>query len=157
MSGHGDDAHGRSTLEAEFGFRLGRVHRMMREGWADRIHDLEVSPPQAAALRAVCDAPGTGIRELGRRTHTDAMNVRRLVERLELLGLVTSTTDPDHRQRRVLHPTARGVEVAAELAARAGDWNRHLAQLLGAEASEQLLHVLTRLESILADPEPRQP
>jgi DNA-binding MarR family transcriptional regulator len=159
MSGRAEDGDGTATasvLEVEFGFRLGRVHRMMRAGWEQRIHDLGVTPPQAATLRALCESPGSGLRELGRRTHTDAMNVRRLVERLEHLELVTSTADPAHRQRHVLHPTRRGIEVADELAARAGSWNELVARLLGADESAHLLRTLTRLETILAADAPPQ-
>ena len=138
------------SLEAGLGFRLGRAHRMMREAWADLITDLGLTPPQAAMLRAVCEWPGSGLRELGRRTHTDAMNAKRLLDHLERAELVRSVPDAGHRQRRVLHPTGTGTSTAAELARRAGAWNRHLGRRLGRGELAELQRLLTRLEGVLA-------
>lgn len=144
-----DGAGGPPGLDRGLGFRLGRVHRIVREGWERRIADLGLTPAQAAALRAVDEEPGGGLRDLARRTRTDAMNARRLVQRLEELGLVVSTADPSHRQRRGLHPTPRGAVAAGELATRSAAWNAHVAGLLGAEEYRHLQHLLARLETLL--------
>jgi DNA-binding MarR family transcriptional regulator len=100
-------------------------------------------------LRAACEWPGSGVRELARRTRTDAMNAKRLADHLEQLGLLRSVTDPAHRQRRVLCATEKGVVLAREIAERAAVWNRQLTRLLGAAESAQLLDLLERLETAL--------
>jgi DNA-binding MarR family transcriptional regulator len=137
-------------LESGLGFRLGRVHRMLRGAWEVVITDLGLSPPQAALLRAVAEQPGSGLRELARRMHTDAMNAKRLADHLERTGVIASASDPGHRQRRVFRPTGKGTVVAGELARRAAAQDRRVARLLGAADLAQLQNLLNRLESVLA-------
>ena len=137
-------------LESGLGFRLGRAHQMLRGAWEVVIADLGLSPPQAALLRVVAERPGSGLRELARRMHTDAMNAKRLADHLECAGLVVSASDPGHRQRRVLRPTGKGSAVAGELARRAAARDRRVASLLGPGGLAQLQNLLDRLESVLA-------
>ena len=137
-------------LESGLGLRLGRVHRMLRGAWEAVIADLGLSPPQAALLRVVAERPGSGLRELARRMHTDAMNAKRLADHLERVGLVSSVSDPGHRQRRVLRPTGKGSAVAGELARRAAAQDRRVASLLSPAGLAQLQSLLDRLESVLA-------
>ena len=145
-----DSREARASLESGLGFRMGRAHRALREAWGERIADLGLSPPQAAMLRAISERPGSGLRELARRAHTDPMNAKRLVDHLERAGLVASTVDPSHRQRRDLAPTDEGLVLADELARRAAVWTRRLARLLGAAELDQLQRLLARLEDALA-------
>ncbi len=141
---------GGSALEAGLGFRLGRAHRMLRAAWEETIADLELSPPQAALLRAVTQRPGCGLRELARLMHTDAMNAKRLADRLERAGLVASSADPGHRQRRVLRLTGPGAALAGELARRAAQQQQALARLIGPAEVARLLDLLGRLELAVA-------
>ena len=137
------------ALESGLGFRLGRAHRILRDGWERQIADLGLTPPQAAMLRAACEWRGSGLRELARRTHTDPMNVKRLADHLERAGLVRSVPDPDHRQRRVLEPTPEGLAIAAELTGRAAAWGQRLSDLIGADDIAQIHALLDRLEQAL--------
>lgn len=137
------------SLESGLGFRLGRVHRMVRDAWGERIAGLALTPPQAAMLRAVCEWPGSGLRELARRTHTDAMNAKRLLDHLERRDLVRSAPDSGHRQRRVVHATAAGTALAGEVARRAGAWDRLIGRRLGSGELAELHRLLARLESAL--------
>lgn len=143
-------APGGAPLEAGLGFRLGSAHRLVRAAWEQVIADLGLSPPQAALLRAVAEQPGCGLRELARRIHTDAMNAKRLADHLERAGLVASSPDPGHRQRRALRPTAQGTALAGELDRRAAGQQRQLARLIGPAETAQLLDLLHRVELALA-------
>ncbi len=147
-------ATGELALEAGLGFRLGRAHRLLRAAWEQIIADLGLSPPQAALLRAVAQQPGCGLRELARRVQTDAMNAKRLADHLERAGLVSSSADPGHRQRRALWPTGQGTELAAELARRAAKHQRWLARLIGPADVARLLGLLDRLEAAAASGPP---
>ena len=139
-----------APLESALGFRMGRAHRSLREAWGERIADLGLSPPQAAMLRAICEQPGSGLRELARRVRTDPMNAKRLADHLEQVGLVRSMNDTSHRQRRDLAPTEAGLALAKQVAERAAVWDRRLSRLLGAAQVEQLQRLLQRLEDVLA-------
>jgi DNA-binding MarR family transcriptional regulator len=138
-----------ASLESGLGFQLGRLHRVLREAWGEEIADLKLSPPQAAVLRAVCEWPGSGLRELARRMGADAMNAKRLADNLENLDLVRSAADPAHRQRRVLLPTEEGAALAGEINRRAEVWDRRLSELIGAEELRGLNRLLARLEERL--------
>ena len=138
-------------VHKDLGFRIGRVHRTLRESWEREIADLGVTPPQAALLRAVVEGEACGLRGLARRMGTDVMNVRRLAEHLETAGLVTSGADPSHRQRRVLRPTPRGIATGEELARRASVRSRHIAGLLGEDDLATLQDLLGRLQEALAE------
>jgi DNA-binding MarR family transcriptional regulator len=148
---------GGPALEAGLGFRLGRAHRMLRAAWEQVIADLGLSPPQAALLRAVAQRPGCGLRELARLMHTDAMNAKRLADHLERAGLVASSSDPGHRQRRVLRLTGPGAALAGELARRAAEHQRSLACLAGPAEVARLLDLLDHLELAVASGLPPDP
>ena len=137
------------SLEAGLGFRIGRAHRLLRPLWEEAIADLGLSVPQAALLRAVAQWPGCGLRELARRTGTDAMNAKRLADHLECAGRLVSESDPGHRQRRVLRPTPEGAELARELVRRAQAHQRRLEDIVGEAEVTALLGLLDRLESAL--------
>ena len=137
-------------LESGIGFRLGRAHRRLRSAWESRIADLGLTGAQAAVVRAVAEQPGTGLRELARKLRADPMNVKRLADSLERVGLVRSTTDPADRRRRVLLPTAEGTAVSDRLSGRAVTWTAHLEGLLGSADLATLQALLDRLEAGIA-------
>lgn len=144
------DAPERPPLEASLGFRLGRAHRLLRAAWEQAIADLGLTAPQAALLRAVARQPGCGLRELARRMHTDAMNAKRLADHLERAGLVASSADPGHRQRRALRPTARGAALAEDLDRRAAEHQRRLVRVIGPAETARLMGLLNHLELAVA-------
>lgn len=146
----GRGAPAATGLEAGLGFRLGRAHRRLRAAWEAHIVDLGLGGPQATVLRAVSEAPDTGLRELARRVGTDPVNVKRLADGLERAGLLASTSDTADRRRRVLRPTARGQLLSHELAERAAAWNRQLATLVDPADLATLLVLLDRLETGIA-------
>ncbi len=138
------------SLGDALGYRLGRAHRVIRDAWEMRICDLKLSPPQAAMLRAICESPGSGLRELARWLRTDAMNAKRLVDHLEQNGLVHSSTDPTHRQRRLLDATEEGEKLEQELTRRGEAWNRDLSNLLGEADFNRLEYLLDMVEQAVA-------
>ena len=139
-----------AALDAELGFAMGRTHRALRHGWEGEIADLGLSAPQAAMLRAICEEPGAGVRELARRLCTDPMNAKRLVDHLERAGLVASSGDPSHRQRRGLAPTTRGLALAGRLGERSTAWAARLSGLVGTAELDELRALLGRVEAALA-------
>lgn len=114
-----------------------------------RILDLKLSLPQAAMLCAICESPGSGLRELACWLRTDAMNAKGLVDHLEQHGLVHSSTDPSHRQRRLLDATDEGERLEQELSRRGEAWNRELSNLLGEAGFNRLEYLLDRVEQVV--------
>ena len=66
-----------AAIELELGSRIGQTHRFLKETWERQIADLGLSAPLAARLRAICEQPGSGLRELARSMRTDPMNAKR--------------------------------------------------------------------------------
>ncbi len=149
--GQGSVPAGTASIDGELGFRMGQTHRLLKETWERHIADLGLSAPLAAMLRAICEQPGSGLRELARRIRTDPMNAKRLVDHLEHEGLVASSGAASHAQRRELTPTPDGLARVAGLVERSTAFRRQLAQLLGESELERLQQLLVRLEDVLVD------
>lgn len=124
-----------------------RAHREVRASWESRLTDLHLSSPQASLLRAVAEQPGTGLRELARKLHTDPMNAKRIADGLEAAGLLCSCDDPTDKRRRVLGPTDAGRALSTEVARRGRNWSATLECLLGSEDADDLRRILARLEA----------
>jgi len=139
-----------TSLEAGLGFRIGRTHRAIRGAWEARIADLGLSSPQASVLRAVSEQPGTSLRELARRLHTDPMNAKRLADGLEEAGLLASAGDPADRRRRVLRPTDAGLALSREIQGRGLEWGATLEAIIGRKDVARLSLTLTRIEDGIA-------
>jgi DNA-binding MarR family transcriptional regulator len=115
------------------GWLLGAVHRRVRARWAERIRPLGVSPPQAAALRALAAHPGMGLRELARTIEAEPINLSRTLEPLESAGLLRRAPRPDDRRALALWPTEAGCELAQRLEVHAEAFAAELRGLLGAD------------------------
>jgi len=107
------------ALQESLGFRLDRVQRTLRSGWAADLASLGLTPPLAAMLRGVRQHPGTSVRGLARLLGADAMTVKRGVDELETRQLVRTTTRVGDRRPRCLEVTRRGASVAARVDERA--------------------------------------
>ena len=77
------------------------------------------------------------------------MNAKGLVDHLEQHGLVHSSTDPSHRQRRLLDATDEGERLEQELSRRGEAWNRELSNLLGEAGFNRLEYLLDRVEQVV--------
>ena len=114
-----------AALEDGLGFRVGRLARAFRRGWALDLSPLNLSPPQAAVLRGVTGRPGCSLRALARTLGADPMSVKHCVDELEGRGLIRSGCDPGDRRRRTLTATPAGQSLARkvnELARQQQSW-----------------------------------
>ncbi len=137
------------SLQSGLGFRLNRAARAVRAAWAAQLADLDVSPPQAAVLRAASDGSGAGVRALARTLGTDPMNVKHLADDLERRGLLTSGVEVDDRRIRALRLTEAGQRLADEVVARVRQQEEWFTRILGAAQRRQLERAVDRLEEAL--------
>jgi DNA-binding NarL/FixJ family response regulator len=84
------------------------------------LESVGVEPPDEEAYRALLGAPGCSLTDLARRLGRDEDDVLATVERLEELGLVTTTSDQPMR----LLPTRPDVAVDALVAVRRAELDR---------------------------------
>ncbi len=103
------------ALEDSIGFRLARLVRVRRERWATELRALDITPAQAAILRATRDRPGQALRALARTLQFDAMSVKRCVDELESRGWVATANREDDRRVRVVTLSTRGRTLISRL------------------------------------------
>lgn len=102
-------------LEEGIGFNIARIARTLKSTWSETIADLGITPPHAAILRTIYEANGEiGLREVARRLRADPMNVKRGIDFLEDVGLISSSASERGRPR-FISLTASGVETVLEV------------------------------------------
>jgi len=131
------------------GFRLGRLSRALRSVWAEAICDLDISPPQAAVLRALREEPGSGIRALARTLASDPMNIKHVVDELQRRNLLTSTTKPHTRRTRELYLSEEGRYLADRVNERIYAQEGWFEQILDPSGSKQFRLLMLKLEVAL--------
>ncbi len=139
------------TLARSIGFRLSRLARLRRVSWEHELLDLDLSPGEAATLRALGDGEAEGLRALARTLGQDPMTLKRCVDRLESRGLVESVAGEDRRLRS-LRVTRTGRRLAETVTARALERDAVIARVLGPEDLATFEGLLARLETHLTDP-----
>jgi DNA-binding MarR family transcriptional regulator len=95
---------------------LGVAH--VRTHFQRVIAELNLSPPQAYALRQLAPERPLPMRDLADSLACDASNVTGIVDRLERRGLVERQVSPVDRRVKTLVVTAEGVAVREQLLAR---------------------------------------
>ena len=116
----------------------------MRERFIGTVTELELSPPQAHALKVLRPGHPIAMRELADGLHCDPSNITGIVDRLEARGLVERGAAAGDRRVKTLLLTARGVELRARLLDRLSEPPPAIAALTAGEQG-QLLDLLRRV------------
>ncbi len=122
---------------------LGLAGRM-RQHFATRVAELDLTPPQAHLLRELAGG-ARPMGELAGQLHCDASNVTGLADRLEHRGLVERRPSPGDRRVKVLVLTAEGERLHASLVERLMT-DSPLTRGLTARDQAELLRLLQQLE-----------
>ncbi|GAA4986445.1 MarR family winged helix-turn-helix transcriptional regulator [Kineococcus glutinatus] len=130
---------------AVLGDLLMRNARTIRRRWRDLLSPWELSPHQARALRAACEAEGMRVSDLAGRLHIAPRSATEVARDLESRGLVARTPDPRDGRAVLLVATAEGRRVRELVdAARAADLRAHFRCLPERDRTE-LARILHRL------------
>jgi MarR family transcriptional regulator, organic hydroperoxide resistance regulator len=116
----------------------------MRERFIGTVTELELSPPQAHALKVLRPGHPIAMRELADGLHCDPSNITGIVDRLEARGLVERGAAAGDRRVKTLLLTARGVALRARLLDRLSEPPPAIAALT-ADEQRQLLDLLRRV------------
>ncbi|GAA1839017.1 hypothetical protein GCM10009836_17580 [Pseudonocardia ailaonensis] len=84
--------------------------------FAERIADLELTPPQTGLLRAIAAGPGQSQQALATLLGTPPSRLVALVDGLDERGLVERRRNPDDRRLHALHVTPAGQELLGRIA-----------------------------------------
>jgi MarR family transcriptional regulator, organic hydroperoxide resistance regulator len=117
---------------------------LMRERFIGTVTELELSPPQAHALKVLRPGHPIAMRELADGLHCDPSNITGIVDRLEARGLVERGAAAGDRRVKTLLLTARGVELRARLLDRLSEPPPAIAALT-ADEQRQLRDLLRRV------------
>jgi DNA-binding MarR family transcriptional regulator len=116
----------------------------MRERFIGTVTELELSPPQAHALKVLRPGNPIAMRELADGLHCDPSNITGIVDRLEARGLVERRAAAGDRRIKTLLLTGRGVELRARLLDRLSEPPPAIAALT-ADEQRQLRDLLRRV------------
>jgi MarR family transcriptional regulator, organic hydroperoxide resistance regulator len=135
---------GRSAAREVWELLLDLFMSSMPERLKAAITDLELSPPQAHALKVLEPDRPLAMRELAATLHCDASNITGIVDRLEARGLVERRVARTDRRVKTLVVTPEGVRLRQRLLERLSEAPPAIARLSPAE-QRQLRDLLRRL------------
>ena len=137
------------TLRDGLGFRLSRVARGLRQGWAEDLHPIGTTPPQVAVLRGIAEEPGCSLRSLARVLGTDPTNTKRCVDELRQRGLLTSRDRTGDRRPLGLALTDAGDAFVRTVDQLVTAQEKRIADALGPAGCRGLAEALDQLERLL--------
>lgn len=126
-------------------FLLAQVGAVAASRFAERIAELDLTPPQTGLLRAVAQHPGSSQRELGARLGLFASRVVTFVDDLEDRGLVRRERSRTDRRQYALHLTVQGRALMGEIATLVRAHDDDLCQSLDETDRRQLAALLDRI------------
>lgn len=113
--------------------------------FAERIAELDLTPPQTGLLRAVARTPGQSQQALSQHLGTPPTRVVALVDTLEQRGVLERRRNPTDRRLHAVHLTRAGQRLMGEIRRVAGEHNAALLLALDPAEREQLRGLLGRI------------
>ena len=104
-------AEARTPLEPGAAFLLTQIGSYAAARFAERMAELDLTPPQTGLLRAVAVAPGQSQQAMARHLGTPPSRLVALVDGLDQRGLLERRRNPDDRRLHALHLTDAGFDL----------------------------------------------
>jgi DNA-binding MarR family transcriptional regulator len=126
-------------------FLLAQLGAHAAQRFAERLTELDLTPPQAGLLRAIADTPGRSQQALAAQLGTQATRLVAMLDALERRGVIERRRNPDDRRLHALHLTESGKALMRTLGQTAGAHGKALTAALTEEERTQLHELLTRI------------
>jgi DNA-binding MarR family transcriptional regulator len=126
-------------------FLLTQIGSHAAARFAERIAELDLTPPQTGLLRAVAVAPGQSQQALARHLGTPPSRLVALVDGLDERGLLERRRNPDDRRLHALHITGAGQEVLRRIGEVARAHDDELCAALSSRERTTLAELLARI------------
>jgi DNA-binding MarR family transcriptional regulator len=126
-------------------FLLAQLGAVATARFAERMAELDLTPPQTGLIRAVAADPGQSQQALARRLGTPPSRLVSLVDGLDERGLVERRRNPDDRRLHALHLTEAGQTLLTRIGEVARDHDDAMCAPLDRGEREQLRALLIRL------------
>lgn len=103
-----------------FGFLLNNAARLLRQDLDNRTNALGLTFPQSLVLKdlashSCCEHCQVTMAAIARRLNTRRPNIFGIIERLEKLGLVTKTVNPNNRRAHIISLTKKAQSFITQL------------------------------------------
>jgi DNA-binding MarR family transcriptional regulator len=126
-------------------FLLAQLGAYAAQRFAERIAELELTPPQTGLLRCVGQRPGQSQQAIAGQLGTTPSRLVGLVDGLQRRGLVERRRDPDDRRNHAIYLTEAGRHCMARIGLAARQHEDTLCAGLSDAEREQLQSLLIRL------------
>ena len=126
-------------------FLLTQIGTLAATRFAERIAELELTPPQVGLLRAVAGRAGQSQQALARHLGTPPSRLVALVDGLDQRGLLERRRNPDDRRLHALHLTDAGQAVLRRVAEVGRRHNAELCAALDPDEQAVLTALLGRV------------
>ena len=126
-------------------FLLAQIGAHAARRFAERIAELELTPPQAGLLRSIARAPGRSQQVIADQLGTPASRLVALVDGLEKRGILERRRNPDDRRNYALYLTDAGLSFMNRLGMAAREHEDAICAGLSNSQREQLHGLLVRL------------
>lgn len=97
------------------GHYIRRLQQIAVAVFLAEVEGFDITPVQYAALRGICQSPGTDQRTLAASSGLDTSTIAGVVDRLESRGWVVRQTSREDRRVRLLEPTSTGLQLLKDL------------------------------------------
>lgn len=126
-------------------FLLAQLGSFAAARFAERIAELDLTPPQTGLIRAIAADPGQSQQALARLLGTPPSRLVALVDGLDERGLVERRRNPTDRRLHALHLTEAGRDLLARIGTVARAHDDAINETLGPDERAHLRALLGRL------------
>lgn len=126
-------------------FLMAQIGAVAAHRFAERMAELDLTPPQTGLLRAIAQQPGSSQRELGTRLGLFPSRVVTFVDDLQGRGLVRRERNQTDRRQYALHLTDQGQDLMSQVGTLAQAHESDLCQSLDEPERAQLAVLLGRI------------
>lgn len=140
-------------MEADEAVRLRRAINRLARRFNTSATDEGLTPTQASVLSLIAGRGPIAIGELLRLEHINPTMLSRVVGRLDEIGLIVRTPDPDDLRSASLVATEDGQRAHLRILAQRAETVSSSAKRLTQEEHASLIHALPALEKLAEDTE----
>ena len=113
--------------------------------FAERVAELDLTPPQAGLLRMLAGAPGRSQRELADRLGMPPSRFVPFADELEERGIIERRRNPEDRRLYALYLTEEGFALLGRLAEAGAAHEKEMCQALSEDEHRQVKALLERV------------
>ncbi|MGI5204392.1 MarR family winged helix-turn-helix transcriptional regulator [Spirillospora sp. CA-108201] len=140
-----NDGEVRSPVQIGVAFLLAQLGAHAAGRFAERIAELDLTPPQAGLLRMLAGAPGRSQRELADELGMPPSRFVPFADELEERGLIERRRNPEDRRLYALYLTDKGFILLTRLAEVAAAHEREICRALSHDERQEVKTLLERV------------